>query len=320
MKLVTIDCVPGGQPGVALSSGEILHLARAALPGTMEAWLPTTMRGILEAGEEGLDIVRRMAGRAEEANADHAAAMRASGALLPAVTRLLAPVPNPVMILSIGQAYHSHVHEMKGKPPAEPHAFLKAPSAITSPGADITLPPQSPDKVDFEGELCAVIGRACHNVSAEEAMAYVAGYTVTNDVSARDSVHLLGKATTTPEARSAWDLVHMDKQFPGFSPMGPALVTADEIADPGMLDLTTRVNGEVMQHANTSDLIFPLAEVIAFFSRWYSFRPGDIISTGTPGGVGYGRDPKVLLRDGDVVEVEVSGVGMLSNRFVTAKA
>ena len=305
MKLVTIDCVPGGQPGVALSSGEILHLARAALPGTMEAWLPTTMRGILEAGEEGLDIVRRMAGRAEEANADHAAAMRASGALLPAVTRLLAPVPNPVMILSIGQAYHSHVHEMKGKPPAEPHAFLKAPSAITSPGADITLPPQSPDKVDFEGELCAVIGRACHNVSAEEAMAYVAGYTVTNDVSARDSVHLLGKATTTPEARSAWDLVHMDKQFPGFSPMGPALVTADEIADPGMLDLTTRVNGEVMQHANTSQMIFSVQKIIEYVTEWTPLKPGDLIVSGTMGGVGFARTPPIFMKPGDIAEVGV---------------
>ena len=112
----------------------------------------------------------------------------------------------------------------------------------------------------------------------------------------------------------------MGKQLPAFSPLGPVLVTTDEIADPGTLDLTTRLNGAIMQHANTSDLIFPLAETIAHFSHWYTFVPGDIISTGTPAGVGYGRDPKVFLKPGDVVEVEVSGIGVLTNRFVAAPA
>lgn len=317
MKLVTIDCVPGGQPGAILDGGEILHLARAAQGGTAETWLPATMRDILKAGAEGLDLVRRIVERVEEANSDQRAVLRDGGAILPA-TRLLAPVPDPAMIVSVGQAYHSHVREMKGKPPGEPHGFLKAPSAVTGPGAEIELPPEFPDNVDFEGEFCAVIGRACHKVGVDEAMDCVAGYTITNDVSARDWVPMIGEAETTPQARTAWDLNHMGKQLPGFSPMGPALVTADEIANPGSLDLTTRLNGEVMQQANTSDLIFTLAEVIAYFSRWYTFQPGDIISTGTPGGVGFGRDPKVLLRPGDVVEVEVSGLGILSNRFVAA--
>lgn len=320
MKLVTLDCVPGGQPGAVLASGELLHLARVVAPGSPEAWLPTNMRGVLAGGTQGLDIVRRIVDRVEAVSEDERAAMRASGAILPDTTRLLAPVPDPAMIVAVGQAYHSHVHEMKGKPPSEPHGFLKAPSSVTGPFAKITLPPQAPDMVDFEGEFAAIIGRTCHNVGVDEAMDCVAGYTVVNDVSARDHVPLIGKASTTPEARTAWDLVHMGKQFPGFAPMGPVLVTADEIADPGALDLTTRVNGEVMQQANTSDLIFTLAEVIAFFSTYYLLQPGDVISTGTPGGVGYGRDPKVLLRDGDVVEVEVSGIGALRNTFVSASA
>lgn len=320
MKLVTLDCVPGGQVGAVLQSGEILHLERAKSEGTFEAWLPATMRGVLAAGEPGMACLRTMVARAEDAGDAEREAMRASGALLPATARLLAPVPDPTMIISIGQAYHSHVHEMKGKPLSEPHAFLKAPSAITGPGADVPLPPRFPDQVDFEGELCAVIGKTCHDVSVDEAMTYIAGYTITNDVSARDWVPLLGTAKTTPEARTAWDLVHMGKQLPGFSPMGPALVTADEVLDAGNLNLTTRVNGTVMQQANTSDLIFTLAEVVSYFSRWYLLRPGDIISTGTPGGVGYGRDPKVLLGHGDVVEVEVEGLGVLSNRFVARGA
>lgn len=320
MKLVTIDCVPEGRPGAILTSGEILHLGRAAARGTAETWLPPTMRGILEAGQEGLGIVRRIVERVEQLGEDRRATLRDTGALLLATTSLLAPVPDPQIILSTGQAYRSHVSEMKSKPPSEPHGFIKASSAVVGPGADVPLPPQCPDMVDFEGEICAVFGRICHNVSADEAMDYVAGYTITNDVSARDWVVLIGQAKTTPEARTAWDLNHMGKQLPAFSPFGPALVTTDEITDPGALDLTTRLNGEVMQEANTSDLIFPLAQTIAHFSRWYTFLPGDIISTGTPAGVGYGRDPKVFLQPGDTVEVEVSGIGVLANRFIAAPA
>ena len=320
MKLVTLDCAPGGQAGAVLDCGDYLHLARAAEPGTAEVWLPTRLREVLSAGQEGLDLVRRLVARVEAQDASARAALRARGGILPATSRLLAPLPDPSLIISVGQGYRSHVAEMQHKPPSEPHGFLKAPTAITGPEAEITLPPRAPDFVDFEGEICVVIGRTCHNVSEAEAMDHVAGYMVTNDVSARDAVPLIGQANTTAEARTAWDHVHMDKQYPGFAPMGPVLVTADEIGNPNDLELTTRVNGQVMQQANTSDFIFPLARVISYFSQWYTLQPGDIISTGTPGGVGYGRDPKVLLRPGDVVEVEASGIGTLRNRFVAASA
>ena len=318
MKLVTIKTATGGVPGCVLSSGELLDLRAAAQPGTAETLIPATMRGLLCAGEEGLDLARRVADRIEAVSADEAESRRAQGQILPVDTPRLAPVPDPTTILSVGQAYHSHVAEMKGKPPAEPHGFLKSPSAVTGTGADIVIPRDHPDNLDFEGEFCAIIGRECHGVSEQEAMSCVAGYTVTNDVSARDWVHMIGKATTTPEARTAWDLNHMGKQFPGFAPFGPALVTRDEIADPMNLTLETRVNGAVMQSVNTSDLIFTIAQVIAYFSRWYRLLPGDVISTGTPGGVGFARDPKVMLGHGDIVEVEVSGVGILRNRFVRA--
>jgi 2-keto-4-pentenoate hydratase/2-oxohepta-3-ene-1,7-dioic acid hydratase in catechol pathway len=321
MKLVTIDCVAGGRPGAWLRNGEILHLEKAAMPGTAETWLPQTMRALLTAGDEGLALARRIVERAEAASPGERERLARAGALSwQASTRLLAPVPDPAMILSAGQAYRSHLAEMKTEPPKEPHGFIKATSSVVGPGADVPLPPQCDTMVDFEGELCAVIGRVCHNVSVGEALDYVAGYTITNDVSARDWVPLIGKARTTPEARTAWDLNHMGKQLPAFSPLGPVIATRDEIGDPGNLDLTTRLNGAVMQRANTSDLIFTVAQTIAHFSHWYTFLPGDIISTGTPAGVGYGRNPKVFLKPGDVVEVEVSRIGVLSNRFVAGAA
>lgn len=316
MQLVMIDCVPGGRPGAILTNGEILHLQRAALPGTAEAWLPGDLRGILQAGAEGLDLVRRIVARAEAATDAERAAWRNAGALTPRTsTRLLAPIADPALFVSAGHAYRSHVAEMKSQAPKTPQGFLKAPSTIVGPAADVPLPPQCPDQVDFEGEICAVIGRACHNVPVADALDYVAGYTITNDVSARDWVPEIAKAKTTPEARAAWDLNHMGKQLPAFAPLGPALVTADEVGDPAALELTTRLNGAVMQRAITKDLIFSVAESLSFFSRWYTFRPGDILSTGTPAGVGAGRNPQVFLRDGDVVEVEVSRLGVLSNRF-----
>jgi 2-keto-4-pentenoate hydratase/2-oxohepta-3-ene-1,7-dioic acid hydratase in catechol pathway len=314
MKLVMIDCVPGGRPGAILASGEILHLERAAVSGSAEAWLPRTLKDILRAGNDGLMIVRGIVSRVEGMSGDERAGLH-HRAILPSTTPLLAPLPDPRLFVSAGHAYRSHVDEMKSKAPATPQGFLKAPGTIVGPRDDIRLPPQCPDRVDFEGEICAVIGRHCHNVTPDRAMDCIAGYTITNDVSARDWVPEIAKARTTPEARAAWDLNHMGKQLPGFSPLGPALVTADEV-DPVRLELTTRLNGEVMQNAVTSDLIFTVAESLAFFSRWYEFTPGDILSTGTPAGVGFGRNPQVFIKPGDIVEVEVSGLGKISNRFV----
>jgi len=319
MKLVTIDCVPGGRPGAVLAGGEVLHLERAATPSTAEAWLPASVKAILAAGAEGLDLVRRIVARSDASEAERDR-LRRAGALLSADARLLAPIPDPALFVSCGQAYQSHVAEMKGDGPVpEPHAFLKAAATIVGPGADVALPPQCPDMVDYEGELCAVFGKTCHNVAAKDALGYVAGYTITNDLSARNWVPLVMQAKTTPQARHAWDLNHMGKQLPGFSPLGPALVTADEVGDVAALTLTTRLNGQQMQHAQTSDLVHTVADSIAYFSRWYTFQPGDILSTGTPAGVGYGREPKVFLKPGDVVEVEVSRVGKLTTRIVAAQ-
>jgi 2-keto-4-pentenoate hydratase/2-oxohepta-3-ene-1,7-dioic acid hydratase in catechol pathway len=316
MKLVSIDCVPGGRPGAILTNGEVLNFERAAQPGTAEVFIPKSLRGILIGGDEGVNLARRIVNRIEEAGDLELARLRDIGAVLPSYTRLLAPITDPALFVSCGQAYRSHVAEMKSEPPpGEPHAFLKASSTIIGSSTVVCLPPQCPDQVDFEGELCVIFGKNCHNVPKENAFSYIVGYTLTNDISARNWVPGIAAAKTTAQVRHAWDLNHMGKQLPGFSPLGPALITVDEITDFSSLTLITRLNGQVMQKAQTNDLIYSVAESISYFSKWYSFQPGDILSTGTPSGVGYGRVPKVFLKPGDVVEVEVSEIGVLKTRI-----
>jgi len=311
MRLVSIDDVPGGSPGARLTSGEYVHLARAARAGTVEVWLPRDMNGLLDGGDEALDIVRRMIARAEAGNA--------CDAVLPATVRLLAPVPRPRMIVAAGLAYRSHLAEMSGTPaPAQPTAFMKASASILGPDATLALPAQAASQVDYEGELACVFGRTCHQVAAREALSYLAGYTVANDLSARDWVKPVWAATAPWEARQTWEVNIMGKQLPGFTPLGPVLTTVDEIADPSMLRLQTRLNGAIMQDAPVSDLIFPVAEVIAYLSRWYTFLPGDILLTGTPAGVGVSRDPPVFLAPGDLIEVEIDRIGTLSTRIAAS--
>ena len=316
MRLVTIDCGAGGAPGAIIHTGEVLHLSRAARPSTVEMWLPPTVRGILDAGQQGLDTARGIVERVE--GSDRILEdLRAHGALLPAGTALLAPVPEPRLVIGAGLNYRSHLAEMSGTPvPAHPTGFIKVASSITGPRAPVRVPPQASGMVDWEGELGCVIGRTCHAVGEAEALDYVAGYTVINDISARDWVRDVWAATAPWPARQTWEVNIMGKQFAGFTAIGPALVTADEVGDPADLVLETRLNGEVMQHVHTSDVIFGFAASLSYFSRWYTFHPGDILTTGTPAGVGVGRKPQRFMQAGDVIEVEVSRVGVLRNTIV----
>lgn len=313
MRLVSIDDRrdSGGSAGAVLASGEIVQLGRAALSGTVEAWLPDTLLAILRGGPPGLAVVRGIIARSDALTADDAAAARAGGMILPATTRLQAPIGSPAMILAAGLAYRSHLAEMAGTPtPPHPTAFLKTAASITGPGP-VTLPPQARDQVDYEGELAVVFGRHCHAVTAAEALDYVAGYTAANDLSARDWVRDVWSAEAPWDARRTWEVNIMGKQFPGFTALGPVLTTTDEIPDPAALRLRTLLNGEVMQDALIDDLIFPVAEMIAWFSRWHSFAPGDVLLTGTPAGVGIGRSPPRFIRPGDRVSVEIDRVGAL---------
>ncbi len=320
MKLATIDAAPGGHVGVLVGDGEIVDLRALGAVSPPARLVPETLRGVLEAGEQALEIVRRAAGEVESMGRDALDGLRERGVLRPfAATPLLAPVPEPRMVLSVGLNYGRHLAEMEGTPrPTHPAAFTKAVSSLTGSGKPILVPPQCPDMIDFEGEFSFVFGRACHNVPAKEAMDYVAGYTIANDVSARDWVGAVFGAKEAFEGIHAWERNVMGKQFPTFTPCGPVLVTRDEIADPHELQLTTTLNGEVMQSTRTDDLIFKLPAIIAYFSQWYRFHPGDLVTTGSPSGVGFGRDPKVFMKPGDIIEVEVEGIGKLSNQLVAA--
>jgi acylpyruvate hydrolase len=307
MLLVTIDDVPGGSAGARLASGEILHLGRAARTGSVEAWLPNSVKGILEGGLDGLRHVKSMVERHETAECGN------HKSVLPATTNLLSPIPAPGLVLAAGLAYRSHLAEMSGTPvPQNPTAFLKAPSSISGPSGTVQLPPQAPCRVDFEGELAVVVGRECHNVSPDDAMDFVAGFTVANDLSARDWVEAVWRAEKPWDARQTWEINLMGKQLPGFTALGPALLTVDSVDDIESMGIVTRLNGTVMQEASFSDMLFPVAQMLSYFSRWYTFRPGDVLLTGTPAGVGVGRKPPVFLKAGDRLEVTVHEIGTLT--------
>jgi len=219
-----------------------------------------------------------------------------------AVTRLLAPV-DPPNLLCIGLNYRRHAEESGMALPERPLLFMKATSTLCAHGDAIVLPSMSEEN-DYECELAVVIGKAAKEVSEDDALDTVFGYTVANDVSSRD-----------------WQLRH-DKQwirgksFDTFAPMGPILVTADEIPDPQTLGIRTRVNGETLQSSNTADMIFSVKEIISYLSRSMTLLPGTVILTGTPEGVGMGRTPKRWLVPGDICEIEIDLVGTLRNPVV----
>jgi 2-keto-4-pentenoate hydratase/2-oxohepta-3-ene-1,7-dioic acid hydratase in catechol pathway len=226
--------------------------------------------------------------------------------------RLLAPLHDARLILSCGLNYRSQLHEMGGAVPDKPLSFSKSVHAIIGPDATIVLPERHPNMVDWEAEFSAVIGRPCHNVTKEEALDYVAGYTMINDVSARDWVGRFG-AMQGMAAIEGWEQNLLGKHFPTFCPMGPTMVTKDELANPDAVRFTLKVNGALMQSACTDDLVFSVAALIAYYSQFHAFQPGDVITTGSPAGVGFGRKPQVFLKNGDVVTLEADGIGTMSN-------
>ena len=215
--------------------------------------------------------------------------------------RLGPPIPDPDKIICLGLNYRSHAAEAGFEIPKVPILFAKYRNALNGPNSPIILPSLSKE-IDYEGELAVVIGRRCKNVSVEEALDYVAGYMALNDVSARDLQFRTGQWLS-------------GKTLDTFAPCGPALAI-NEIDNPQSLNISTRVNGQTLQQANTGDMIFSVAETISYISQLMTFEPGDIIATGTPEGVGFKRNPPVFLHDGDDVEVEIEGIGTLRNPVV----
>jgi len=270
------------RPGLVVGD-EVVDLSDPAVG------LPVDMAELLSLGPAALD-------RARQASSGRAARYPLAS------VRRHAPVPQPPAILAIGMNYRAHVAEMGREPPEYQYWFNKQRTSISGPGDPIVLPTVS-TMVDYEGELAMVIGQRCQHIPAARAMEVVAGFTVINDVSARDW------QWRTPTFT-------LGKSFDTHAPCGPELVTTDELGDPGHLALRTWVNDELRQDSTTADLIFGCAAMIEYLTTAFPLEAGTIIATGTPAGVGAGFDPPRFLDDGDVVRIEIEGIGELSNPVV----
>lgn len=220
------------------------------------------------------------------------------------VNDLAAPISNCEKVICIGKNYALHAKEMGGEPPTIPVVFSKFASVINRPGGPVVIPSLS-QQLDYEAELVVVIGKPGRNIARQQAFEHVFGYCCGNDITARDwqkgkpgGQWLLGKSCDT------------------FAPLGPYIVTADEVPDPHNLSIQLRVNGELRQDSNTSHLIFPIDFLIAHLSQFFTLRPGDLIFTGTPPGVGAARSPQLFLKNGDQVEVRIEGLGVLNSHVV----
>jgi 2-keto-4-pentenoate hydratase/2-oxohepta-3-ene-1,7-dioic acid hydratase in catechol pathway len=216
--------------------------------------------------------------------------------------QLFAPIPRPPKLICVGLNYRDHAQETGAQIPKVPTIFNKFTTAVIGPGENVVLPKVS-KAPDYEAEFAFVIGRGGRNIAAEDWQQHVFGYTLVNDVTARDY----------QRATSQW---LMGKTFDTFAPMGPWIVTADEIADPHDLDIQMEINGEVLQDSNTRELIFKIPDLIAFLSSVFTLEPGDVVSTGTPAGVGFARKPPRYLHAGDEMVVRISAIGELRNPVV----
>jgi len=284
LRLVQYATQGESRLGVVIED-RIVDVQRAAASVGQETKAFTSTLALLEAGEGALAFVRGLKSH--------------NNALSLPTVHLDCPVASR-KIVAVGLNYKDHAIEAGLKIPGAPLCFAKFTSSLSGPFDPIQLPAED-SQVDFEGELGVIIGRKARRVAEGDAMRYVAGYVVFNDVSARkwqfdDGQWTRGKSCDT------------------FAPNGPFLVTADEVPDPGALRITTRVNGEIMQDSNTNQLIFNVQKLVSYFSNSFTLDPGDMIATGTPAGVGFSRKPPLYLKDGDLVEVEIEGVGRISNR------
>jgi 2-keto-4-pentenoate hydratase/2-oxohepta-3-ene-1,7-dioic acid hydratase in catechol pathway len=284
MRFVTFQQGGAARPG-ALVDDRVVDLGSVA----------PDLLSLIEMGPEGLQRAREATEQAGQ------------GVPLADVS-LLAPIPRPRQnIVCVGMNYVEHAYESarsRGLPetlPPHPVFFTKALTSVTGPETVIPFDAGVSEQIDWEVELAVVLGRTAKNIPAEQALDYVFGYTIVNDISARD-------------LQNQHQQFFKGKSLDGSCPLGPAIVTADEIGDPHKLRLTLRVNGQTMQDSNTSDLIFNIPTLLATLSRGQTLWAGDLLSTGTPSGVGMGRNPPTYLRPGDVVEAEVEKIGVLRNR------
>jgi 2-keto-4-pentenoate hydratase/2-oxohepta-3-ene-1,7-dioic acid hydratase in catechol pathway len=297
MILLTIRDGDDLRLGVKNPGGVIDVAAAQAALGQGDGGLPQTVEAAIAGGDAARSAVADLVARAEAASA------AGSSWLVDEASLTLGPsVPNPGKIVCVGLNYRKHAEETGAAIPTSPVLFSKFSNTVAGPDEDVPLT-DAATQYDYEVELAVVMGETARRVSEADALDKVFGYAAANDVSARDlqnrtSQWLLGKT--------------MDK----FMPIGPYLVTADEVRDPQKLAIRTWLNGDLRQNSNTDDMIFPVAELIAYISRHFTLEPGDVIITGTPEGVILGMEEKRWMVPGDVVEVEVEGLGKLRNRMV----
>ncbi|NYF80739.1 fumarylacetoacetate hydrolase family protein [Granulicella arctica] len=281
MKFVTFTSASNlvQTPGILINQNEVVDLSGLGY---------RSLLALIEDGAKGLEGAKT--------------AVATGPRLSLAEVTLHAPIPRPPRIFGIGLNYQSHAAESKMAVQKVPTVFLKLSSSVVGPDAPIVLPKIS-TQPDYEAELGFVIGKSGYQISAASAMEHVFGYTIVNDVSARD-IQL---------ATSQWTL---GKSFPGFTPIGPAITTVDEVADPHSLDISLTIDGETLQNANTRDLIFKIPALIEYLSSTTPLEAGDIISTGTPEGVGLGRTPQRWLKPNEEIVITIAGLGELRNRTV----
>ena len=281
MRFVTFQREGYTEPGV-LIDGQLIGLRNAGFPGMLQ---------VIGGGADAMDRVRRWL-----------TSPPGGERFDPLTAKLQSPVLRPPKIICIGLNYRDHAAESKAEVPAVPTVFAKFHTAVTGHGHPIVLPKNS-TKPDYEAEFVIVIGKGGRHIPEANWREHVFGYTIMNDVSARDF----------QMATSQW---MMGKTFDTFAPIGPALVTADEIEDPHNLDISLTLNGEVMQSSNTRNLIFGVPALIAYLSSVFTLEPGDVIATGTPAGVGFARKPPRWLKPGDECRVKIQGIGELVNPVV----
>jgi len=285
MKLATFHHDGSSRVGVVTDAG-VVDLSQAAPD------LPATMLALLEAGQPALHAAQRAAG---------------SGTPIPlADVRLEAPIARPPKFLGIGLNYADHVREAGLEAPKFPTIFNKQSTCVVGPNDPVHLPRAS-SALDYEGEFGFVVGRRCRHVSRDDAPDVIAGYTIVNDVSVRDWQLRI----------PTWTI---GKSFDTHGPIGPWIVTADEIGDPHQLRLRTFINDELRQDSNTKELIFDCFALVEHLSTAFTLEPGDVIATGTPGGVGIAQKPPALLKAGDVMRIEIEGIGQLENTVVDEPA
>lgn len=309
MKLVTYSWRGRASLG-ALASGYVVDLHRAhrvALSQTgsseklaaTDVDVPGDLAGFLRGGEKSMATAKRALRFVEER---HAMGYESELGHPVADIELLAPIQRPGKIVCVGLNYRSHLAEIGEATPEYPILFLKPATSLIGHGQPIVLPRVS-RQVDYEGELAVVIGRPGKCIPRENALAHVAGYTCANDVSAHDIEFRTSQWTS-------------GKMLDTFCPLGPALLTRDEMPNPGSVRLKTLLNGHVVQDATAADMVFPVDFLVSYISSLASLEAGDVILTGTPAGIGCNRNPQVFLEAGDLVSVEIDGIGTLANPVV----